>query len=243
MDLAIEKLSKTYPNGVRWAWTLAIVGSLGCSSGGGSARDGGADLAGAPADGAVGPRDGGLGTPKGSVALTYYYLAEESDYPGAADTVLCDVAAKPLATVPSAFAHDLQIEGSGKLADGRVVNVGGNCACSSGMTTCYVVLDATQYPWGVGVMSRALRPYRSIAVDPALIPIGAKLYVPELDGVSMPGSYGFVHDGCLEADDIGGAIVGAHIDFFVAQKSSYLTLDGTLQRSSVTAYLAPPRCP
>jgi 3D (Asp-Asp-Asp) domain-containing protein len=216
---------------------------LGCSGGTRPGSDGGGALDLGGADLARASRDGGLGTALGSVKLTYYYLAEESDYTGAADTVLCDVSAQTLATVPKAFATDLAIEGSGKLADGRVLNVGGNCACASGMTTCYIVLDEKMYPWGVGVMSRALRPYRSIAVDPKLIPFGDKVYVPELDGVTMPGSYGFVHDGCLEADDTGGAINGAHVDFFVGEKSSYLTLDKMLMLTSVTAYLSPPRCP
>ena len=230
---------------------VVVLLLVGCGGAAREAGDGGArdDLAGGARDlgGLVdlghATRDGGLGMPLGSVTLTYYYLAEESDYTGAADTVLCDVSAQAIATVPKAFADDLAIEGSGKLSDGRVVNAGGNCACASGMTSCYVVLDATMYPWGVGVMSRALKPYRSIAVDPTRIAFGDKVYVPELDGVTMPGSYGFVHDGCLEADDTGGAIKGAHIDFFVGQKSSYLTLDKMLNLTSVTAYLAPPRCP
>lgn len=230
------------------ALVLALAGCAPHRSGGG---DGGAlDLAGHGSDGppasadlARATLDGGLGTLEGATRLTYYYLAEQSDYSGANDTALCDVSTAVIATVPRAFADALVIEGSGKLTDGRVVNVGGNCACSSGMTTCYVVLDAAMYPWGVGVMSRALSPYRSIAVDPSFIPFGTRVYVPELDGKTMPGSYGFLHDGCLVAADTGSAIVGAHIDFFVGQKSSYLTLDGMLRLSSVTTYASPPRCP
>jgi 3D (Asp-Asp-Asp) domain-containing protein len=228
---------------------LALLATVaGCTPHAPADLDGGArDLAGsdgaAAADLAHPAIDGGLGTLKGPAKLTYYYLAEQSDYSGANDTALCDVSTAVIATVPKAFADALAIEGSGKLTDGRVVNIGGNCACSSGMTTCYVVLDAAMYPWGVGVMSRALAPYRSIAVDPAFIAFGTKVYVPEFDGKTMPGSYGFVHDGCLVAADTGGAIVGAHIDFFVGQKSSYLTLDAMLNLTSVTTYVSPPRCP
>ena len=67
--------------------------------------------------------------------------------------------------------------------------------------------------------------------------------MPELDGVQMPASYGFVHDGCLSADDVGGGIVGAHLDFFAAEKSSYLVLDGMLKLSSVKLFTPSPRCP
>jgi 3D (Asp-Asp-Asp) domain-containing protein len=95
----------------------------------------------------------------------------------------------------------------------------------------------------VGVQSRPLVPFRSIAVDKTFIPYGSKVYIPEFDGVQMPSSYGFVHDGCFEADDTGGGIVGAHVDFFAAEKQNYLTLDGMLKLSQVTTYVMSPRCP
>ena len=204
-----------------------------------------ADLArvtdGGPADGQA--RDLGLGTMKGAFKLTYYWVTEESDYTGANDTPLCDVSTAVIATVPLAFAQALAIEGTGKLTDGRLLNIGGSCPCSSGMTTCYITLDQSKYPWGVGVESRPLRPFRSLAVDKSEIPYGAHVYIPEFDGVQMPSSYGFVHDGCFEADDTGGGIVGAHVDFFAAEKKNYLALDGKLNLTQVTVYLDPPRCP
>ena len=183
------------------------------------------------------------GTAKGKVTLTYYWVTEESDYAGANDTALCDVSASVIAMVPLAFANALKVEGTGKLTDGRLLNIGGNCACSSGMTTCYITLDQTRYPWGVGVQSRPLVPFRSLAVDKSQIPYGAHVYIPEFDGVQMPSSYGFVHDGCFEADDTGGGIVGAHVDFFAAEKQNYLQLDGALKLGQVTVYVDPPRCP
>ena len=189
------------------------------------------------------PPDGGLGTAKGKVQLTYYWVTYEGDYTGADDTPLCDVSANVLATVPLAFANSLRLEGTGRLLDGRLLNVGGSCQCPSGMTTCYVVLDPVLYPWGMGAGSRALVPFRSIAVDRSFVPLGTHVYVPELDGVQMPSSYGFVHDGCLSADDVGGGIVGAQFDFFAAEKSNYRTLDAQLGLSSVTAYVNAPRCP
>jgi 3D (Asp-Asp-Asp) domain-containing protein len=187
--------------------------------------------------------DLGPGTLKGPVELTYYWVTEESDYSGADDTALCDVSANVIAMVPLAFAKDIAIEGTGKLSDGRLLNIGGSCACSSGMTSCYDILDPSKYPWGVGVQSRPLVPFRSIAVDHTFIPYGTHVYVPEFDGVQMPSSYGFVHDGCFEADDTGGDIKNAHIDFFAAEKKNYQILDGMLNLTQVTAYVDPPRCP
>jgi len=200
-----------------------------------------ADGAGLPLDAEV-RDDGGAGTSKGSVTLTYYWVASQADYSGANDTVLCDKKGGALATVPLAFAKALALEGTGRLLDGRLLNVAGSCSCSSGMSTCYMVLDPAKYPWGLGVAGRALQPFRSIAVDRTYIPIGSRVYVPSFEGLTMPSSYGFVHDGCLSADDVGGHIIGAHIDWFVAEKANYRALDAALRLSSVTAYVDPSRC-
>lgn len=56
--------------------------------------------------------------------------------------------------------------------------------------------------------SRDLRYYRSVAVDPSLIPMGSLVYV---------GKYvklGLNKDGWFRADDTGGAIIGRHLDIY-----------------------------
>lgn len=67
----------------------------------------------------------------------------------------------------------------------------------------------------------------------------------ELDGVTMPGdpSWGdFVHDGCVSADDTGGAIIGLHIDFFAGLRDCYYDLDDQLGLTEVTLYDGGDRC-
>ncbi|HEY5142707.1 MAG TPA: 3D domain-containing protein [Solirubrobacteraceae bacterium] len=54
--------------------------------------------------------------------------------------------------------------------------------------------------------SRPLRYYRSIAVDPNLIPLGSLVYVPAYKPLNR--------DGWFRADDTGGAIIGRHIDVY-----------------------------
>jgi 3D (Asp-Asp-Asp) domain-containing protein len=51
-----------------------------------------------------------------------------------------------------------------------------------------------------------LRPYRSIAVDPNVIPLGSGVYIPAYrhDG----------HGGWFTAQDTGGAIIGRRIDVY-----------------------------
>jgi 3D (Asp-Asp-Asp) domain-containing protein len=53
--------------------------------------------------------------------------------------------------------------------------------------------------------SQPLRYYHSIAVDPRLIPLGSRVYVP---------AYRQIGGGWFVAQDTGGAITGPHIDVY-----------------------------
>ena len=70
--------------------------------------------------------------------------------------------------------------------------------------------------YGNGVLNYKLVPFRTIAVDPAVIPYGTVLYVAEADGIqiTLPGGTMVVHDGYFFAGDTGGAIKKDHIDTF-----------------------------
>jgi len=73
------------------------------------------------------------GTAKGQLVgtmwNTYYFLARETDHPGAADTTLYDKGCSPIVTVSAAFSDSVCVEGSGLLADGRVINYASTCSC------------------------------------------------------------------------------------------------------------------
>ena len=174
--------------------------------------------------------------------LTYYYVADEHDFDGLArDTDIEDPMCTKIATVSADFFRAMTIEGTGRLADGRVINYSGLCLCVS---PCYYEVDE-DHPFGVGVESRALAPFRSVAVDPEIIKFGDRLYIPELDGVPMPGEPpwgGFVHDGCVTADDRGSHIKGRHIDFFATTHTAYVDLDQRLHLREITVIPDAPRC-
>jgi len=194
-------------------------------------------------DGNARAEAGAPGPSRGTFQLTYYWVTAEDDFTGVADTDLYTPACQLLATVPAKFAASLRIEGTGRLKDGRVINVGGACTCAT--TPCYNVVDA-QHPWGLGVQNRALVPFRSIAVDRTVIAYGTHVWIAELAGVKMPGdppTGGFVHDGCVSADDTGGAIVGNHVDFFAGLRAYYTSLDATLGLASVTVHTGGTACP
>ncbi len=190
------------------------------------------------------------GTLLGAFVHTYYYLAEEVNYTGSADTTLYDSQCRPLARVSAKFADSACIEGSGKLRDGTIINYAKTCNCGrrcpTGGTVCYSKLDAARFPWGKGNRNNPLDPFRSIAVDRNVIANGTVLYMEKWDGVAIPsisGIGGFVHDGCFRADDVGGAIRGNHYDFFAGTKDVWRALERIRPtRTSTKVYTNSERC-
>ncbi len=173
-------------------------------------------------------------------ALRFYWLAMQDKYPHDHDEVdLYTPEGDFLGVFPHRFYRSLRMEGSGILSDGRVVNYAGRC--KYGMGTCFEVLDWNEYPVGRGARRRALVPFKSIAVDPRLIPIGDPVYIPEFDGLRMPD--GTVHDGCVRADDTGGGIKYRKMDFFVVSYGNFRTLLSRLWGVIwVTPHIEAPRC-
>lgn len=176
----------------------------------------------------------------GNFKLTYYWVATEPKL-ARGTQVIVDKTCKPVARVTKSFRRNLRLEGSGKLKDGRLVSTAGGCKCGS---PCYWV-TSEEHPWGAGVANRPLKPFRSIAVDPKQVKIGSWLYVAELDGLTMPGSGdegGFVHDGCVLADDRGGGVRGKQIDFFAARKGHYKNFFKRHKMTSVSVFDGGERC-
>lgn len=187
--------------------------------------------------------DAGAGPLLGQFQITYYYVTAEADYTGVDDTTLYQPSCEPLSVVPKAFAQSAVLEGTGELTDGRVINYTGACDCP--FSPCFRFVDAA-HPWGTGAGGRALVPFRSVAVDRRVLTIGHHYFVKELAGLQMPGeppTGGFIHDGCISADDTGGAINDQQIDFFAALKVYYRALDRDLGLTHITLYDGGDRCP
>jgi 3D (Asp-Asp-Asp) domain-containing protein len=177
------------------------------------------------------------GALRGTFALTYYWVSAEADEPPtAATTAIYDRTCAPLAKVSAQFASELATAGTGKLADDRVLGVDGECNCKR--SPCFRVIEQ---PWGIGASNRPLVPFRSLAVDRSLIPIGTALWIEQLDGADLP-EPAPNHDGCVTADDVGGRIVGDRIDWFVARKQYYRDLDKLLHLTQVNVFDGGERC-
>jgi 3D (Asp-Asp-Asp) domain-containing protein len=141
--------------------------------------------------------------------------------------------------VPERFAWSLRLEGSGLMKDGRIVNYTGKCPYGYG--TCFEQLDVDEHPFGRGAGVRPLIPFKSVAVDPHLVPIGEPLYIPEFDGLLLPD--GSIHDGCVRADDTGGGIKRRKMDFFVVTYGNFRFLLDELENVTwITPHVDAPRC-
>lgn len=173
-------------------------------------------------------------------ALRFYWLAMQDRY--ADDFTEVDIYTPRglfLGSFPQPFVRALRMEGSGLLSDGRVLNYAGRCRFGTG--TCYEPLDVNTHPFGRGAGRRALVPFRSVAVDRTIIPLGDPLYIPEFDGLMMPD--GTIHDGCVRADDTGGGIKKRKIDFFVVSYPNFRFLLAELWNVIwITPHIEPPRC-
>lgn len=184
--------------------------------------------------------DGPTGAKLGRFKLTYYWMPSETG--GGARVQLYNKQCRPVAAVPSSFARRLRLEGGGRLRDGRVITYSGACSCAR--SPCYRVARRG-HRWGTGVQERPLSPFRSVAVDPSHVAIGTTLYIPELDGLTMPGAPpwgGFVHDGCVVADDQGGGVRGRQLDLFAARQSHYKALDHRHRLRRITVFEGGERC-
>nr|WP_281381737.1 3D domain-containing protein [Conexibacter arvalis] len=78
--------------------------------------------------------------------------------------------------------------------------------------------------------SRPLKYYRSVAVDPDLIPMGSKVYIAAYR-TSAGG-------GWFSADDVGGAIIGRHVDVYRTPPASKEIGGGYLKNQRI--YVQPP---
>lgn len=174
----------------------------------------------------------------GNFNMTYYWVAAQKRK---GNEPIVDKKCKRIARVSKSFKRRLSLEGSGILKDGRTISTAGGCKCDG---PCYFMPEET-HKWGAGVAQRPLAPFRSIAVDPREIKIGTSLYVAELDGLTMPGAGaegGFVHDGCVVADDRGGGVRGKQIDFFAGRRDHYENFFSRHKIKTVQVYPGGERC-
>lgn len=138
---------------------------------------------------------------------THYYVALESGYAEQIpDTAVETLDDEVIAMVPHRFKIAMDIEGTGRLLNGRVVNF-------AGVKDKRVRYHLSGNLYGDGVGACALIPFHTLAADPRILPLGSVVRIDETVGMRLPD--GTLHDGIWRVEDIGGAIKGYRIDLFV----------------------------
>jgi 3D (Asp-Asp-Asp) domain-containing protein len=180
---------------------------------------------------ATGPVVSGNYTLLGDFAPTFYRTLDESaaEWPAEERTEeLLTPDGELIARVAPTFKHQLDIEGSARLRDGRIVNF----VQKHQGSWRYMVAENSVY--GLSASGHNLVPYRTLAVDPQVIAPGTVLYIPALVGVKLP--TGETHDGYLLAHDTGQGITGHRIDVYVGCENDE---DNTLTRSGRVENMEP----
>ena len=145
----------------------------------------------------------------GDLRPTFYWVALETHDGETKNNRLLDVNGGTLANVSNAFLAKLRMEGTGKLLDGRIINFHARVGDEIRWRICPA--DA---PFGYGLQEYALKPFHSVAVDPNVVPIPSRIYIPAAKGALLPD--GTMHDGYFEAVDIGDAIQNQRVDVFTS---------------------------
>jgi 3D (Asp-Asp-Asp) domain-containing protein len=180
---------------------------------------------------ASGPAAGAERRKVGKALLTYYWMVDEraSKYRGPSHAVLRDVRGRVLARTSHRFRKALVLEGGGRLRDGRAImydrKKGGEHR-----------FRITRAKYGLAFNGSPLVPYRTVAVDPRVIPIGTKIFIPEMKGAVLPD--GTTHDGVFVANDR-GHFRGRLVDVFVGagpRGARPFTSRGNHSRSRVTVF-------
>jgi 3D (Asp-Asp-Asp) domain-containing protein len=149
----------------------------------------------------------------GDLRPTFYWVALEADDGRPRTHTLKDMQGNILARVSERFYRSIRLEGTGKLLDGRVLNYAGRIRRGRQVEVRYTVCGP-EAPYGYGVRRIPLVPFRSVAVDPKVVPIGSKVFIPQAQGAVLPD--GSIHDGMFVAKDVGDAIKNQRIDVFTA---------------------------
>ena len=98
----------------------------------------------------------------------------------------------------------------------------------------------TDAPFGLGTFGYRLVPFRTVAADRRVFAPGTVFFIPDLVGVNFDNSgASAVHDGYVFFGDVGGAVRGNHIDFFIGatRKNPAPRLITSTPKKGFTAYI------
>lgn len=160
----------------------------------------------------------------GRFKITYYWAVDETEYPEAKSQKLYAADGSLLGWFSTAFVRAFKTEAAAVLRDGRRVSYLKRANRAQ-------VVDKF-----LGYGGYRLNDLKSVAVDPRVIPVGAKLYIPQAENIVADG---VTLNGIFYANDIGSAVKGKHIDIFVGKRQNMAAFvsAGMSSSSSVDVYI------
>jgi len=171
----------------------------------------------------------------GDLKPTFYWVAMETNDGGAKVKELKDIDGNVIARISNKFYTEIRMEGTGKMLDGRVINFHVRVNGDIRWRVC-----PPEAPYGYGIEDYVLTPFRSVAVDPNVVPIPSKIFIPAAKGTPLPD--GSIHDGIFDAVDIGSAIQNQRIDIFTSfgDQSQVFIRHGISNMKPIAVYRMPP---
>jgi 3D (Asp-Asp-Asp) domain-containing protein len=168
--------------------------------------------------------DAPFGRYLGRFRVTYYWVVEEVDFPASTSVPIYDPRGQLIGRFSSAFVRAFKTESAARLRDGRKMSY------LKRRNRAEVVDEF------LGNGGHTLVELKSVAVDPRVIPLGSRLYVPQAGGVVVNGTQ---LSGLFYAHDIGGAIKGKRLDIFLGSRENMeaFSAAGMGSSSSVDVYL------
>lgn len=150
----------------------------------------------------------------GLMRPSFYWVAVEKKEAAKKTKKLFDKNGNLLAAVTPKYHKELTMEGTGKLLNKKIINYESRRLNPDGTTEILWQFCPPEAPYGYGLGTIPLVPFRSVATDLSVIPLGSKVFIPAAVGVKLPD--GSVHDGYFTAVDIGDMIKNKKIDIFTA---------------------------
>lgn len=150
----------------------------------------------------------------GLLRPSFYWVALETKETAKKSKKLFDEAGNLLTAITPTYYKKLAMEGTGKLLNGKIINFKSRRQNADGTIEILWRFCPADAPFGYGLEDLKLVPYRSVAVDLTVIPLGSKVFIPAAVGVKLPD--GSRHDGYFTAVDIGDLIKDKKIDIFTA---------------------------
>lgn len=159
----------------------------------------------------------------GKFRITFYWIVREEDYRGRRTVPLYTVDGKLLSYFPYSFVRDFKIESCARLRDGRLIS----------WLKKQKRVKVVDQPLGKGF---SLMPLKSVAVDPQVIPLGSKVFIPKACGIKTEEK---TLNGVFYTHDIGEKIVGKSLDIFLGEKENikYFLSGGIGSGQKVEVYL------